>query len=320
MRDYDLLVIGELNADILVMPDATPVFGQFEKLVPGIRVTGGGSAAITAAAAARLGLRVLYASVVGDDPFGHMLLDLMRAAGVDVAHVRVDPAVATGATVHLLRPDGDRAMLTHLGSIAAIDAGLLPEGWCDRASHWHLASPFLLGRLYPDMPALAVTAKRHGMTVSLDTNWDPRGAWDLRALLEHVDILLPNEAELQAITGVQGVGPAAEAALERVAVLAVKQGAAGAVGAQGQERVHVPAFDVPVVDTIGAGDTFDAGFLAAWLRGATLSQAVAMGSACAALGATAWGGFDGQPDWASALALVGAQAPAHHAGLAALAH
>ncbi|MHB1318397.1 MAG: carbohydrate kinase family protein [Anaerolineae bacterium] len=317
-RAYDLLIVGELNADILVTGDTVPVFGQAEKLVDTITVTGGGSAAIAASAASRLGLRVLYASVVGDDLLGNYMIGVMQATGVDVSHVVIDPHVATGATIHLLREGGDRAMLTHLGSIACITPDLIDPGWYDAARHLHLVSPFLLSGLFPGMEAMAKTAHRHGMTVSLDTNWDPAETWNLVSLLEHVDILFPNEAELRALSGQTDLDTAIEVMLGRVPVLAVKRGACGATGAQGTQRVHEPAFQVTAVDATGAGDTFDAGFLAAWLRGATLAQSLLVASAAAALGTTACGGFDGQPDWATVLSVIAAQAPPHHASIRAL--
>lgn len=317
-RAYDLLIVGESNVDILVTGDTVPVFGQAEKLVDGITVTGGGSAAIAAAAASRLGLRVLYASVVGDDLFGRYMLEVMQAAGVDVSHVVIDPHVATGATIHLLSDDGDRAMLTYLGSIAHITPDLIDPGWYDAARHLHLVSPFLLSGVFPSMQAMAETAHRHGMTVSLDTNWDPAELWELGSLLEHVDILTPNQTELRALTGHTDLDAAIDAIVSRVPVLAVKQGVSGATGAQSTQRVHVPAFQVEAVDATGAGDTFDAGFLAAWLCGGTLTQSLLVGAAAAALGTTAYGGFDAQPDWTAVLSLISAQAPQQHAALDAL--
>jgi ribokinase len=311
-REYDLLIAGELNVDIFVTGDTVPLFGQAEKLV------GGGSAAITAAAAARLGLRVLYASVVGDDLFGHLTLDTMRAAGVDVSHAVIDPHVATGATVHLLRDDGDRAMLTHLGSIARIGPDLIDPAWYAAVRHLHLASPFLLSSLYPSMPGIAAAAHRQGMTVSLDTNWDPAETWNLGSLLDAVDVLLPNESELCAISGIADPDQAMTEMALRVPVLAVKQGVRGATGAQGNQRVHVPAFTVDAIDATGAGDTFDAGFVAAWLRGATLAQALLVGSGAAALSTTAYGGFAGLPNWSAVLALISAQVPDAYPALSSL--
>jgi sugar/nucleoside kinase (ribokinase family) len=317
-RPYDILIVGELNVDILVKGNVEPSFGQVEKLVGSLQVCGGGSAAIFAAAAARLGLRVLFASIVGDDIFGRLMLDVMSAAGVDVSQVAVDPALSTGATIHLLRDDGDRAMLTDLGSIAEITIDLVDPDWYAAARHLHVASPFLLQGLYPSMPGMMRRAKRAGMTVSLDTNWDPAERWQLKGFIEHLDILLPNENELAAIAGERELEAAARAMLRRVPILAVKRGAQGAFGAQGESRIDVPAFAIDVQDTTGAGDTFDAGFLAAWLAGGSLHQALLLGSACAALTTTQVGGFNGQPGWEQALALVESQAPAYAEGLRAL--
>lgn len=317
-RAYDLLVIGELNVDILVTGDTVPEFGQVEKLVQGITVTGGGSAAIMAAAASRLGMRVLYASIVGDDPFGHLLLETMHAAGVDVSHIVVDPRVATGATIHLLREDGDRAMLTYPGSMAHITEALVDPAWFDQVRHLHLASPFILTGLAPAMPRFAAQAHRHGVTVSLDTNWDPAERWDVGNVLDETDLLLPNEAEACALAPSSEPQLAMDILSQRVPVLAVKQGERGATGAQGRDRVYVPAFVVSALDTTGAGDVFDAGFLAAWLRGATLKQALVVGSAAAALSTRALGGFAAQPDWSSVLDLIASQAPEAFTGIAEL--
>lgn len=314
----DILIVGELNVDILVKGNVEPTFGQVEKLVGSIQVCGGGSSAIFATAAARLGLDVLFASVVGDDVFGRLMLDTMSAAGVDVSHVKVDPDIATGVTIHLLRDDGDRAMLTDLGSIAAISADLVDPDWYHSTRHLHVASPFLLERLYPSMPDMMRRAKRAGMTVSLDTNWDPAERWRLPGLFDHLDILLPNEQELCALAGQPHLEAAIGAMLERAPILAIKQGSRGALGAQGAARIQTPAFRVEVQDTTGAGDTFDAGFLAAWLAGGTLHQALVMGSACAALTTTQVGGFNGQPTWGEALDLIEAQTPEHAPGLRAL--
>lgn len=314
-REYDLLVVGELNADIVVHGDVEPVFGQVEKIVDSLQVCGGGSAAIFAAGAARLGLKVLFTSIVGDDVFGRLMLDLLREAGVDVSHVIIDPALSTGATIHLVRSNGDRAMLTDLGSIPEITVDLVDPDWYYAARHLHVASPFLLEGLYPSMPGMMRRAKRAGMTVSLDPNWDPKERWNLRGFFEHLDIFMPNERELCAITRQSTLEAAAAQMAAQVPILAIKRGEKGALGVQGSQRVEVPALNIPVRDTTGAGDTFDAGFLAAWLAGGTLEQALVMGVACASLTITQPGGFNGQPTWEEALAFVASQAPEHADGL-----
>jgi sugar/nucleoside kinase (ribokinase family) len=307
MRDYDLLVVGELNADLILKGNVEPEFGQVEKLVDDFAVTPGGSSSIFAAAAAKMGLKVLYASRVGDDIFGHFMIDAMQAIGIDTRYVTVDPDIKTGATVILSRGQ-DRAMLTYLGSLGVISRRDVDPAWFQQVRHLHVASPFLLTSLRPDMPALMREARAGGMTTSLDTNWDPEERWQLDGFFDHLDVFLPNEGELIAIAGTNDLETALAALAPRVPMLAVKRGGEGATGVQGGRRVDVPAYPVQVKDTTGAGDTFDGGFLAAWLAGRPLEDCLRFGAACGGLTTTIIGGFNGQPSWAEAEAYIRAHA------------
>jgi sugar/nucleoside kinase (ribokinase family) len=305
VRPYDLLIVGELNVDVILSGDVTPEFGQVEKIIGDMQVCAGASTGIFCASAARMGLRVLLSSVLGDDPFGHFMLTELRRAGVETAFVQVDERIKTGATFVLSRGQ-DRAMLTYLGSIAAVGPQQIHPAWYAQARHLHVASPFLLEALRPALPEMMRAAKRAGMTVSLDTNWDPSGRWEVQELLDFTDILLPNENEVRALSGEADLERAIAVMAQRVPLLVVKLGAAGALAMRGQERVQVGAFPVAVADTTGAGDTFDGGFLAAWLRGETLEHALQLGCACGALTASQVGGFNGQPTWEEAQRFVAA--------------
>ncbi len=304
-RPYDVLVIGELNVDIILRGDVEPRFGQVEKLVDDMTLTPGSSAAIFAAGACKMGLRVLYVSVVGDDLLGHYMRDALRQVGVDDRHVAVDPALKTGATL-ILAKDDDRGMLTYLGSIAHVSARHLPPDWAALARHLHVASPFLLTALRPDLPGIMGAAKEAGMTVSLDTNWDPDETWLLDGFFDHLDLFLPNDAELRAISGEEDLDAALERMAARVPTVAVKCGAEGAMGAQGDVRERVAAYPVVVRSTTGAGDTFDGAFLAGWLRGEPLRRCLELGNAAGALTTTEVGGFNGQPTWEEALRFIAA--------------
>ena len=169
---YDLLIVGELNVDVIVRGAAMPRFGQAEQVVEDISLCAGSSAAIAAASAARMGLRVLFASRVGDDLFGRYMVSALQEAGVDTTGVRIDPALKTGATIVLSRGQ-DRAMLTYPGSIAAVGPADVDPAWYGAARHLHVASPFLLTGLRPALPDIMRRARAAGMSVSLDTNWDP---------------------------------------------------------------------------------------------------------------------------------------------------
>ena len=196
----DLVVLGDCNPDVLVLgDDVTPAFGQQEKLVDGISLVIGGSAAITAVAAARLGLRVALVAAVGADPAGAFMLDQLAAEGVDVSSVVVREDAPTGMTVALSR-GGDRAILTALGAMASLTAADVPgvaarpaRGTCTPAP-----SSCSQDSLGPGLAGLFSAARAAGATTSLDTNWDPSGRWAgerLSAAIAQAGLLLPNEAE-----------------------------------------------------------------------------------------------------------------------------
>ncbi|HHX45556.1 MAG TPA: sugar kinase [Chloroflexi bacterium] len=304
---YDLLIVGELSVDIIVRCAGPPRFGQVEQVVEDIALCAGSSSAIAAASAARMGLRVLFASRVGPDLFGRYMIDVLQEVGVDTMGVRTDPAVKTGVTIVLSR-DQDRAMLTYPGSIAAVAPDDVDPAWYGAARHLHAASPFLLTGLRRSLPDMMHRARSAGMTVSLDTNWDPNERWDVADLLAATDVFLPNANEACAIAGHDDLDAAIDALATRVPLVVVKCGADGAIAASGAERFQAPAYPVPVVDTTGAGDTFDGGFIAAWLRGEPLERCLQLGCACAAGAVSQPGGMTGQPTWEEAMRTVMAHA------------
>ncbi|HEY2965257.1 MAG TPA: carbohydrate kinase family protein, partial [Actinomycetota bacterium] len=174
---FDLLVLGDANPDLVLTGDVEPRFGQTERLVDDARLTVGGSGAIAATGAARLGLRVAFCGVVGDDPFGDFLRDELERRGVDVGGLVVDVARPTGVTVVLARTN-DRAILTHAGTVADLRADLIDPERLGRARHVHVSSYFLQQRLAPELPALFGRVRAGGATTSVDPNWDPSEGWD----------------------------------------------------------------------------------------------------------------------------------------------
>lgn len=300
----DILVLGELNADLILRGDVEPAWGQTEKLIDDAALTLGSSSAIFAAGAARLGLDVVFAGVVGDDLLGHFCRAELAARGVDTAGVVVDPRQCTGMTVILQRPD-DRAMLTFPGAIAALTCEQVPAALLDAARHIHVGSYYLQSALQPDLPALFARARQRGATTSLDTNWDPSERWaGLAALLQEVDILLPNEAEACGIARTPDWRSGLEALAAVVPVVALKRGADGAAAARCEERADVAAPAVDVVDAVGAGDSFDAGFVYGMLQGWPLERALRLAVACGALSTRAAGGTAAQPSLEEALTLA----------------
>jgi sugar/nucleoside kinase (ribokinase family) len=303
-KPFDLLVAGELNPDlILADPALTPRFGQQEILVESATLAIGSSSAIFACGAARLGLRVAFIGVVGDDLFGRFMLEGLSARGVDVSHVIVDPAQKTGLSVILSRGT-DRAILTHLGAIQALRAEQVPDSLLSAARHLHVASHFLQANLQPGLFDLFSTAMVLGMTTSLDTNWDPSGEWQgVRRLLQVTNIFFPNEAEALALTGAADLAGAMEilAADGPFVVLAVKRGALGAAARRGDQTVRVGVLPGEVADTVGAGDSFDAGFIYGYLQSWDLARCLKAGVVCGTLSTRAYGGTAAQATLEEAL-------------------
>ena len=302
----DLLILGDANPDLVLTGDVEPAFGQMERLLDAAHLTVGGSGAIVACGAARLGLRVTLCGVVGDDHFGRYLHDELDRRGVDVRGLVVEPNRPTGVTVVLARPD-DRAILTHEGTIGDLRAELIDPELLATAAHVHVASYFLQRRLAPELPALFERLRADGVTTSVDPNGDPSERWDggVRALLPHTDVFLPNATEATRIAGTASLDDAVIALAADAGVVVAKAGPDGAVAASGDRLVRVPTPATDPVDATGAGDSFDAGFLCSWLRGEPLERALAIANACGALSTRALGGVDAQPTLEEALALAG---------------
>jgi sugar/nucleoside kinase (ribokinase family) len=305
----DLVVVGDCNPDVIVLGgDVTPAFGQQEKLVGSMRLVIGGSATITAVAAARLGLRVALVAAVGDDPAGQLMTSMLAAEGVDVSAVVVRPGVPTGMTVVLSR-GGDRAILTAIGSMTSLTAADVPDALVRSARHVHVSSYFLIeDSLGPGLARLFAAAQAAGATTSLDTNWDPAGRWggsQLRAVLAQTTLLLPNEAEALALSGAGTQAAAIDALTATGAGLVVKLGARGARTAVGGTQYDVGLPAVEPVDTTGAGDCFNAGLITGLLRGLDLPRAAALGCAVGAASTQGLGGTGSAPALDEVLPVAG---------------
>jgi len=305
MADFDLLVVGDANPDLILTGDVSPEFTQTEKLVDGVTLTIGGSGAITACAAARLGLRTAFTGVVGDDVFGRFMLVALDERGVDTRGILVDEERPTGLSVILSRGD-DRAILTSTGTISDLRGDLVDPELIAASRHVHVSSYFLQGGLRSDLPALFDEAHAAGATTSIDPNWDPSEEWDggLLGLLSRTDVFLPNSTEARAITGIDEVDVAAVTLAEHGGVVAVKFGQGGGLAMRGEDVVRSESIPTDVIDTTGAGDTFDAGFLAGRLNDWPLDRCLALAVACGSLSTRAVGGTEAQPSMAEALAAL----------------
>jgi sugar/nucleoside kinase (ribokinase family) len=293
-----VLVAGELNVDLILQGyRAFPVPGK-EVLVDDFVMTLGSASAICAMGLARLGAPVAFLSVVGADPWGAFCVDTMRAAGIDVSRVAVDPALKTGVTVSLTSAQRDRALVSYLGSIAALEGAAIADDAFRGFDHLHVSSYFLQQKLRRSCAEVFARARAAGLSTSLDPGFDPDERWeaDLQETLREVDVFFPNEVELRGITGTDDVREGLVRLANGHTRTVAKLGARGAATLVEGALVEVAAFPVEPVDTTGAGDSFDAGFLYAWLAGRPLAECLRWGSACGSLSARGPGGTGHQAD------------------------
>lgn len=293
--EFDLLVVGDANPDVVLSGAPRGLaYGQREHLVSSGALVLGGSAAITACGAARLGLRTAFAGLVGDDAAGRFVLEELVSRGVDVSHCTIGPE-PTAMTV-VLADGSDRAILTAPGCLPYLGAGDVPRGL---ARHVHVSSYFLQPRLAAGLPELFADVRRAGATTSLDTNDDPAGQWpDLTEVLRVTDVFLPNAAEARALSRTGGSLEEAAALLgETGTLVVVKDGEHGALAWDGGDVVRQGPIPVEAVDAVGAGDSFNAGFVAARLRGLPLAECLRVAVRCGGLSTRAAGGTAAQPAW-----------------------
>jgi len=296
-KKFDILVAGEINPDLIVSdPKITLKFGQNESIVEDVALTIGSSSAIFACGAAKLGLRVAFIGVVGNDEFGKFMLESLKERHVDISNVIYDQDIKTGLSVILNRGE-DRAILTYLGTIDKLREDDVSNELLEECRHLHVASYFLQNRLRLGLPKLFSRAKDLGLTISLDTNWDPDERWEgLNKVLPMTDVFLPNRNELLSLTRTQSVDDALDEITKLVPLATVKLGAEGAIASNGKVKIQAspPPID-EIADTVGAGDTFDAGFIYGYLSGWKLERTVKLAVACGSLSLRKHGGTAAQP-------------------------
>ena len=293
MPQFDITIAGELNLDLILygLPQELPC--EQELLASDLSVTLGSSSAITAHNLAALGTRVGFVTRSGDDAFGKLALDRLRAAGVDLSRITQSSTLSTGLTV-ILPHAKQRHILTYPGCMAEMTISDLDLNYLSSGRHFHLSSYFLHRGLVAEIPSLFRKLKTAGLTVSLDTNDDPADRWEdgVQEALPLVDILMPNEREACKLAGSADLEIAIQRLSERVPILVVKKGPEGALAVARGKRVSVPAFPVKVVDPVGAGDSFNAGFLHKYVQGADLAACLAYGNLAAACSTTRTGGTE----------------------------
>lgn len=293
-QQKDILVVGELNMDLILNNVASfPELGK-EKIAGDMNLTLGSSSAIFAANAARLGLSVGFCGMIGNDDFGASVINDLQQYGVDTSAVVTSGQHKTGLTV-IIRHSNDRAMVTYPGAMEHFSMKDIPGRAFKQARHLHISSVFLQPGVKKDLFSIIEKAKSHGMSVSVDTQWDPDENWDIDfdRLLRSIDFFLPNESEFLALTG----APSIEDGLSEIrqhanqCTIVVKRGTDGAAFLDGQRISTAPTYQNPdPVDAIGAGDSFNAGFIYRFLRGDAIERCVQFGNITGAVSTCRAGG------------------------------
>jgi len=267
-----------------------------EILVEDCQLTLGSASAIFASGIAKLGYNVTFVSQVGRDYFGDFCIRALKQSGVSTRHVRRRADEKTGVTI-ALSGMRDRALITYAGAVATLKADSIDETLMARHDHLHLTSYYLQTGLRPSFGHLLRQAKALGLTTSFDPNSDPSDRWDSKidAVLTYVDVLFVNEREAMKLTRSSTLNAAFKTLAAKVNCAVIKRGARGATAMQSEKRFNDSGFKIRAVDTTGAGDSFDAGFLSAYLRKAPLDECLRIGNACGALSAMSVGGTAGQP-------------------------
>jgi sugar/nucleoside kinase (ribokinase family) len=302
-----IVIAGEINVDLIFT--GVPVLPQFgrETLAQTYLPCPGSSSMILAMGLARLGDPVRFVGCCGSDAFGRFCTDALHERGVDTAGVVPDDGLRTGVTV-AMSSNIDRALLTWPGAIAELTADDVSDAALAGAQHLHVSSYYLQTKLRPQLGELFARARAAGLTTSLDPGSDPEQRWgrELIEVLRHVDVFLPNQSEACAITSTDTPEDALRALDNGSTRLVIKTGSRGAITLDHGKPLSAPGYPTQAVDTTGAGDSFNAGFLHAWLRDLPALDCLRWGNACGALSTRGVGGTAMQGTADEALALIDA--------------
>lgn len=293
MPTFDVSVVGELNLDMIMSGLPSDLELDREYLASDFNVTLGSSSAIFTHNLASLGTKVAFSSSIGSDSFGESCLQLLGPSGADLSGVRRFAGQLTGVTV-ILPAGTKRYILTYPGTMTEMRYEDLDLNYILNARHFHVSSYFLHRALRPKIATLFQKAKEAGLTTSLDTNDDPEGSWaeDVLEVLRFVDVLLPNQREASLMARTDDVNHAADILSAKVPLLVIKRGPDGAFARRGKEAFHALPTKVEMIDPIGAGDSFDAGFIHQFVQGQGIETCLRFANVTGALCATRAGGTE----------------------------
>lgn len=292
LTKFDVLVVGELNVDLILDGlDRYPVLGK-EIIADKMVFTLGSSSAIFASNLSTLGAKVAFFGKVGSDSFGEKVITDLKAKKVDVSMIHKTDLASTGISV-AFNFNEERAMVTYAGAMEMLSDEEVTDELLMQAKHLHVSSVFLQPKLKKGIISLFTRARKLGLTTSMDPQWDPSEKWDLdlKKLLLYVDVFLPNVEEIKKLTSTKNKNAAINSIKEFANIVVVKDGNEGAYVWFGNKLSHQPAFiNKEVADAIGAGDSFNAGFIFKFIQDKSLKECLEFGALCGAVNTTCAGG------------------------------
>lgn len=293
MKSFDIVALGELNVDLILNQiDGFPEIGK-EKFAKQMTLTLGSSTAIFAANAAALGVKVAFCGMIGNDQFGDLVETSLQAKNVDTTYLIRTSEYATGATI-CMSYDEDRANLTYQGAMDVMSLNDINPAIFQETKHIHISSIFMQSGLKKDLMKILQLAKENGVTTSLDTQWDPVEEWDLdyANVLPLITIFMPNETELRALTHTDNLDDAIACIAPYINNVIIKQGSKGSllITKEGVRHQLPAMLNENVVDAIGAGDSFNSGFISQFVQGVSLENCQRYGNMTGAINTTAAGG------------------------------
>ncbi|MGQ9798395.1 MAG: carbohydrate kinase family protein [Ignavibacterium sp.] len=291
-KKFDVIVVGELNVDLILNEiDSFPEIGK-EKISQRMNLTLGSSSAIFASNLSSLGAKVSFLGMIGKDLFGTLVKESLSKKNVDTKFLIESDKWNTGATI-VLNFDEDRAMVTYPGAMEHLKIDDIPDEVFTLAKHLHFSSYFLQTGIQKDIDKLFKKAKDFGLTTSLDIQWDPKELWnfDYAKVLPYVDIFFPNEQEILKLTKENTVENALTKLIPHSNIIVVKLGRKGSLLVKdGNASFRESFLNNNVVDAIGAGDSFNAGFIFKFINNAALNECQEFGNLMGAINTTAAGG------------------------------
>lgn len=296
-KKWDVFIYGDINMDIII-----PGIGEFplpgqEKVVDEMDTCIGGGAALTAMGLGRLGINTVFRSRVGNDCYGNFIREELIKNKIDCSLLEVSKVNKTGISLSFTN-EKDRCFLTARGTNLELNLKEITRGDIRNTAHIHMTG--YDGRKNHGQygQTLKMIHEEGGTTVSFDVGWDDTGEWyaGVLELIPYIDVLFMNETEVLHYTRQETVEEAMEVIRSKCRIAVIKMGGKGAAAITKDSTCMVDSFPVKAVDTTGAGDSFNAGFIYGFLKRASMKQCLQYANACGALSVTAYGGNTAFPE------------------------